>query len=342
MPNARVGSRAMSLVILALGGGMAACGTEAPTQPSADATPPPSVSFLTLASNTWTPKAAYPVQDVHGFSVGVVPNSAGQPILYAFGGTDGSGGSGFWTLAYNAATNAWTRKNTTVDVRNSNGVVRIKGKLYFSGGYIVNESSVQASTWAYDPRTDQLTRKADMPKYTADGVSGMINDRMYVLPGICSTVGWPFAGYCDHEPFQRLFLYDPATNVWVSKKSAPHYHRGGAGGVINGKFYVVGGFNGFQPVAYLDVYDPAANSWKTLAPVPSAGRARGAVISGKLYVLCTGPDGTQRRTYAYNPVTNTWATKAVPPSPGEVARVDLDGGPYLLSVSSVASGLYKP
>jgi hypothetical protein len=59
-------------------------------------------------------------------------------------------------------------------------------------------------------------------------------------------------------------------------------------------------------------------------------------------VLCTGPDGTQRRTYAYNPVTNTWATKAVPPSPGEVARVDLDGGPYLLSVSSVASGLYKP
>jgi Kelch motif len=41
---------------------------------------------------------------------------------------------------------------------------------------------------------------------------------------------------------------------------ALHVHRAGAGVVMSGKLYVVGGFDGFDPVAALDVYNPGTNS----------------------------------------------------------------------------------
>lgn len=321
-----------------------ACGeNSAPTQPETAGPPTSAVPSFAVASNTWIPKAAYPVQDMHEFSVGVVPNSAGQPILYALGGTDDQGGSCFQTQAYNAATNTWTARTSRICERNTNGVGRIKGKLYVSGGYLRDrDDGFSRNTYAYDPSTDKLTLKADMPKFAGEGVSGMIDDKVYVLPGYCSDSRWPLAGYCDHTEFRRLWRYNPATNLWATKRSAPHYHRLAAGGVINGKFYVAGGYNGFVAEAALDVYDPATDTWKTLAPLPTAGRAEGAVLLGKLFVVAWGESQTERHLYVYNPANNTWATKAPPSKLGPVARVDLGGLPYLLLVSAQGSELYKP
>lgn len=104
-------------------------------------------------------------------------------------------------------------------------------------------------------------------------------------------------------------------------------HRAGAAGVIGGKLYVAGGFDGFDPVSALDVYDPGANSWRTLAPIPEAGRAIGTASQGKLHVLV----GTSH--YAYSPGTNRWRTLA----PSQYAhdamlKVQLDGRSHLVAV----------
>lgn len=228
---------------------------------------------------------------------------------------------------------------------NSHGVGKIGNKLYYSGGYDYGTGTrvITGTTWAYDTRTDLLTRKADMPKVTADGVTGVIDGKLYVLPGTCSGDGWPNPGYCETEPIRQLYRYDPGTNTWLARRSAPHYHKSGAGGVINGKFYVVGGFNASgQPVAALDVYDPATNTWQTLAPIPTAGGARAAVIQGKLFVISWGT-GTTLHAYAYNPATNTWKSRAAPSSVfGAVVKVTLHGLPYLVSVGSSSTELYKP
>jgi N-acetylneuraminic acid mutarotase len=170
----------------------------------------------------------------------------------------------------------------------------------------------------------------------------VIDDKLYVLPGYCSDTRFPQVGYCDHIEFRRLWRYNPATNLWATKRPAPHYHRLGAAGVINGKFYVAGGYNGFAAEGSLDVYDPATDTWKTLAPLPTAGRADGAVLLGKLFVVAWGVSQNERHLYAYNPANNTWATKAPPSKFGPVARVDLGGLPYLLLVSGKGSELNKP
>jgi N-acetylneuraminic acid mutarotase len=183
-----------------------------------------------------------------------------------------------------------------------------------------------------------------MPKATAEGVTGVIAGKLYVLPGICNShYGLPAPGYCKENPIRRLYRYDPATNTWVARRSAPHFHRYAAAAVIGGKFYVAGGINSsFTPVADLDVYDPATDTWTTRAPIPKAGRAIGTALGGKLYVV-VGLDA-----YVYSPGTNRWSPIAAPTWGHEaLVRVVVDGKPRLLAVGGGGeipnnSELYTP
>jgi N-acetylneuraminic acid mutarotase len=316
----------IGLLSAALALGIPACTSEpGPTEPVAADNAVPAALSSALASNTWTAKAPHNFSPLYNRSAGVVTNAAGRSMVYVFGGTDGQGGTGFGTSTYNVATNTWSGKaDSRVYVERSNGVGTIGSKLYFSGGYdrSSGEPWPSRNLWAYDPAANRMIRKADMPKATAQGVTGVIDGKLYVLPGTCADFQ-----SCEQEPIRQLFRYDPATNKWVGRAPSPHFHRHGAAGVINGKLYVAGGFHGFQPVAYLDVYDPATNRWKTLAPIPRAGHAIGAAMDGKLFVI------SWPNAYVYNAVTNKWRTIAAPAHAHQgLVRVLLNGHAHLLAV----------
>ena len=321
---------------------LAACEEGAsPTQPESSGDFAPAAELSALVSNTWTLKAPIPGFATAGRTdAGVVPNSAGQSIVYVLGGTDGEGVTGFPIQAYNVATNTWTTKASRVFVFNSNGMGNVGGKLYFSGGYDLSGGSRSAvkSLLVYDPATDRLTVRRGLPLATAEGITGVIDGKLYILPGFCSGEFFPGTGYCEVQEIRKLWRYNPATNVIANMAPCPHFHRGGAGGVIGGKFYVVGGQqpNG-SSASFLDVYDPATNSWKTLAPLPattpaplpagSTGAFVGATLQGQLFVI------SGINTFAYNPVTNTWKTKASTTWTHQaVANVKLAGKPHLLAV----------
>jgi N-acetylneuraminic acid mutarotase len=337
--------RATTVLSACLTVALLACTSEdGPTQPEADENLPAAALSLAAASNTWTSKAPPPYDaEFFGYALGTAPNPAGQSIVYAFGGTFNERGGTPRTpvRAYNVATNTWTARLSEVNAFYSNGVGKIGSKLYFSGGY--NEPGTLPSftnrTWAYDYGNDRMIRKADLPIFGAEGVTGVINGKLYVLPGACSGDLYPNPGYCAVEETRRFYRYDPGTNTWATRRQAPHFHKRGAGAVIDGKFYVVGGFNGFQPVADLDVYDPATNTWRSLAPIPTGGSASGAALGGRFYVVVSGP---VIRAYAYNPATNKWATKAAPDVFGSVVRVALDGRARLFTASGNRSALYTP
>jgi N-acetylneuraminic acid mutarotase len=325
---------------------LAACGeNSSPTQPELGGDPAPVALSLAAAPNTWTATAAPPFTPyIYGYDLGMAPNSAGESIVYTFGGTSSDeGGTGMGVQAYNVATNSWTGRSSRVFVFSSNGVGKIGSKLYFSGGYNDHEGSFNRQLWAYDYSSDRMIAKANLPIYSAEGVTGVINGKLYVLPGACSgeVIG---PGYCEVEPTRRFYRYDPSTNTWVQRRSAPHFHRHGAAAVIDGKFYVAGGFvnQSSDPTATLDVYDPATNTWSTRAPVPTAGGATGAALGNQFYVVVYGYDGTTLvlHTYAYNPATNQWKAKAAPDFVGPATRVTLDGTPRLFMVGGDQSALY--
>jgi N-acetylneuraminic acid mutarotase len=329
-------SYAIGLTVGALS--FAACGEDTTTQPSSPADPSLSPPSLATVSNSWSPIAHMPLQAGQGPAVGVVPNAVGPSKAYVFGGTDGAGGSGAGTRVYDVASNTWRVISNATETRvfafNLNGVGNVRDKLYFSGGkdFGTGTLAFTKAVWEFNPVTETLSREADMPLFTADGVTGVIGDRLYVLPGSCSGDGYPNPGFCAQEPIRKLFRYNPATNIWVTKASAPHFHRNGVGGVIGDKFYVAGGQNDrFVATANLDVYDPATNTWKSLASLPTAlNGVVGAVLQGHLFVIGRTSGGSIRH-YAYDPTSNKWITKAVPSHyGGPAAKVFLNGTSRLL------------
>jgi N-acetylneuraminic acid mutarotase len=329
---------------------LAACDQgPAPTEPGPAGDRALAVASAALPPNSWTTRAALPVAGF-GMAVGADLTSAGQRIVYAFGGHLNN--IGFQsTLAYNHTTDTWTAKAARFRGTLTNGVGKIGGRLYISGGYNdpsvgFNSESMTAALWAYDPAGDRLIQRANMPRPTAEGVTGVINGKLYVFPGVCADEIGPVF---DCEPggaaVRLLYRYDPVTNTWTTLARSPRAHRGGVGGVINGKFYVAG------PGSALDVYDPSSNTWKGLAPIPAPRLAPiGGVMNSKLWVV--GPRESNRTTFFYDPVTNTWKTRAPIPTGGAVAAavaLPFDGQSHLFVVGGatqdeepVPSLLYTP
>lgn len=319
--------RTGALSTLAAGVLLLACSAErTPTEP--DGLRSSDVTTAAIA-NTWSLRAPRGGGGIFETFAATAPNPSGASIVYVFGGTDGQG-TGFGTTAYNVSTDSWTGGRVTVDLFGANGVGKIGNRLYFSGGYVDVGSPPTFTNrlWAYDYANDRLIAKAPLPIFGAEGVSGVIGGKLYVLPGACSGERYPSPGYCAEEPTRRFFRYDPVSNTWASRRQAPHVHRQGAAAVIQGKLYVAGGFHGSDPITALDVYDPATNSWRTLAPIPEGGRAIGAALNGRFHVLI----GT--RHYAYEPGANRWRTLASTQYRHEaLLKIQLDGRARLLAVA---------
>ena len=211
----------LTLSILAV----AAC-AETPTQPETGGDPGPTALSLAAAPNTWTPRAGPSFDQYTGdYSLGMAPNAAGQDVVYTFGSVSGDdGATGGRVQAYNVSTNRWEFRPATTRIHHPNGVGKIGNKLYFSGGYI--EDGIGEATrelWAYDYSKNLMIRKAPLPIFSAEGVSGVINGKLYVLPGACNGNGYPGAGYCIEEQTRRFYRYDPVTNTWVTRRQAPQF-----------------------------------------------------------------------------------------------------------------------
>jgi N-acetylneuraminic acid mutarotase len=345
MPYARRTTPRLTLVLTVGALGLAACGDDAPTQPGVG----PALGLSPAAArNSWTPKAPTPyTEHIFGYDLAMAPNRAGESIVYAFGGTsDEENLTGLTVKTYNATTDTWAAATSKVGVFYSNGVGKIGGRLYFSGGYVENGNLPDASNrlWAYDYTNDRMIQKADLPIFSAEGVTGVIAGKLYVLPGACNGNGWPAAGYCEREETVRFYRYDPATDTWITRRHAPHVHRNGAAAVIDGELYAAGGVGpGLVDVAYLDVYSPATNTWRTLAPLPEGGHARGAALQGQFFVVVQPfSESLPPRAYAYDRKTNQWQARAVPDVFGSVTRVTVGGAARLFTASGDKSALYTP
>ena len=329
--------RWLSTVLLPGLTALGAC-DRAPIEPSGSGEEPSTAFAVTQAAGSWTTKAPMPTPRWH-LAAGVATDAAGTQRLYAIGGFDPNCCFVPTVEAYDYASNTWSAKaSLPVAISHTNGVGNIGGKLYLSGG-VVEDPWTWASgpvnhLYEYDPNRNTWTRKADMPRQMAQGVTGVINGKLYVLGGDC--------GNCTSRIVSKLFRYDPVTNTWNSSlPPAPSAHVGGVGGVINGKFYVAGGASWSGRVTNrLDAYDPVSNTWSTLAPMSTKRfGAAGAVLGGKLYVIGMNnvdPGERQGIVEAYNPSTNTWTTKEPLPGAGRgdlaAGRITHNGQGHILAV----------
>jgi N-acetylneuraminic acid mutarotase len=309
--------------LVALGAfGLAACGEE-PNQPSTAADRPPAQE-LAVTSNTWLTRRDLPLELFEQVTA-VVPNAAGQSILYAIGGgkVDGRPGAPVpmgEVLAYNVATNVWTRKRDMPVARwGMNGAGAIDRRIYVTGGYTkAGYRGVTASLFVYDIASDTWTQKRSMPAAGGDGVTGVVRGQLYVAS----------FNYVSHNPLMSFFRYDPATNSWTRLPSPAEYPSlNVGGGVIGNKFYLVGNTVPLQQPPWTGSksmvleYDPIADQWtqKRGWTSPSCEPAYDCRVDGpttvmlaRLYVFGTYINGYRSSgtgVFSYDPLSDTWEDK---------------------------------
>jgi N-acetylneuraminic acid mutarotase len=287
MPTARVGLVAAKVngIIYAIGG--------------SDGAALQKVEAYDHNTNTlvaWTPRAPLP-------AARHLPNGAAviNGKIYVSGGLTPLGPSRS-LYVYNAASNSWTTK-ASMPIRSHGGAAAaIDGKLWViatqegEGGFFTGPTRL----FRYDPATDTWSEREPAPHHHHRAVVGVINGKLYVAGGMTNTLRNDVSYEYEPEPWAELDVYDPATNVWTTKRTMPTARWGAAGGVIDGKLYVAGGRGtDHSALSTLELYDPATNTWAARAKMLTPREGTGAaVVGGVFHVLggTSGPDSDALRT----------------------------------------------
>ena len=102
--------------------------------------------------------------------------------------------------------------------------------------------------------------------------------------------------------------------IWQAGAGMPTARSEMRVGVVDGIFYVPGGFGGLTDFA---AYDPANDSWTTLKPMPEpAHHMMVTGHGGKVYVFGGAPNLSWQATasiFVYDPATEAWTTAGAMP-----------------------------
>ena len=220
--------------------------------------------------------------------------------IYVIGGFENSVSSDRVDF-YDPATNTWASAQPIPVPNDHNSAAVAAGKLYSFGGH-------SQAAFVYEPVSNTWSAVAPMNSlHDATPAVGVINDKIYVAGGVNS------AGMSTRE----VEVYDPGANTWTNLASMQVARNHLAGGIINGKFYAVGGRGSTDAPTALEVYDPQTNAWSTLADMPTgrSGIAAG-VLSDELYVFGgETPNRVHGQVEAYNPSSNSWRRLPDMPTP---------------------------
>ena len=133
---------------------------------------------------------------------------------------------------------------------------------------------------------------------------------------------------------------------WRTAASMPTKRTEVAAATLDGKIYVVGGFEkpnlgnmlNFAITSSVEVYDPETDMWTSKAPLPVGLHHVGiGVVGGRLYVVggysksgfsVWNPVAT---VYAYDPSTDSWTERApMPTARGALSVTEYDGKLYAI------------
>mmetsp|Transcript_20486 Transcript_20486/g.29703 ORF Transcript_20486/g.29703 Transcript_20486/m.29703 type:complete len:342 (+) Transcript_20486:165-1190(+) len=118
----------------------------------------------------------------------------------------------------------------------------------------------------------------------------------------------------DAEDFpdflSSMVEYDTILQQWSPLPSMNNRRMGCAAGVVDGKIFVAGGFDGFHCSSSAEEYDPATQRWADMPPMHfQRFGCAAAVLDGKFYVFggCNDEGIDHPSAEVYDPASNQWS-----------------------------------
>ena len=204
--------------------------------------------------------------------------------LYVLGGYNFTGGDLSLLEVYDPETNSWSTRNTPPF--NGDASQELQGAV-INGKWYINETYGGISV--YDPEFDSWQNFSGGLR-NESVTCAAIDGKLYLAGGQRTS---------DWTTTNDLVVFDPATNSTVTLTSMPTPRGLAVGGVLDGKFFVVGGNHAGGSVNTVEFYDPASLSWTAAmwSPEPSQ-EYTGAVLGGTLYFGTMPPGPSSRIAYS--------------------------------------------
>lgn len=243
-------------------------------------------------------------------------------------------------------TGTWHKVASAPTARTEVTAAVLQDKIYVMGGFAplrfgnLLKLSVSDAVEAYDPARDRWQTAAPLPRPVHHAAAVVVNGRLFVFGGFAAglTSVW--------KPVNTVFEYLPQENRWLQRRPMPTARGALAAADLQGKIFVIGGYDGQKSLAVVEVYDPLTDSWQ---PAPSLSVPRdhlaAAALDGKVYAIGGRVDLNYRRNLAvveaYDPFAPRWKeVKPLPTARSGMAAATLKGMIVVLGGES-ETGTFK-
>ncbi|KAM9836612.1 kelch-like protein 33 [Aulostomus maculatus] len=154
----------------------------------------------------------------------------------------------------------------------------LQGQIFISGG-LNSDYPCLASMFRYHPETGSIYL-ANMTAPRASHCMETLGDHLFVAGGI--TIGEPIT-IIDQLACE---MYTPAADSWTAFMPLPVPHVGAGSSVLEGKFYVLGGYSqeDYSDTKMVHRYDPVIQRWENMGKMPGPNNDIRAVL------LCLPPN----------------------------------------------------
>ena len=173
---------------------------------------------------------------------------------------------------YNIAQNSWsTLTESTISKRYASAAV-VNGYLYVFNGVIPGNLNTAVEKINLSDGTVELLSENPQPSRAA-GVATW-NNKIY-----------SFGGLTGQDIYSDLlYEFDPENDIWTVLSGIP-FSGETKGEIIDGKLYVIGGYNG-NVSNRIDVFNIATNVWEANYTMPLGISAHAtAVVGSKIYLV---------------------------------------------------------
>ena len=201
----------------------------------------------------------------------------------------------------------------------------IAGEIYVVGG-LLQDRTATTLVQVYNPASGKWRELAPMPFPMHHLGMAVVGEKLYVVGGYLDPTG-------RFSASDRVFEYDPVTDVWAEKARKPSLSGAHTAVAFRDRIYVFGGAR-FGPQPSVDIYHPATDTWTTGAPMPTAREHLSAALVDSLIYVVGGRvigGGNTAAFEAYSPLSDSWRALAALPTPrGGLMAASANGKVYVL------------